>query len=236
MKTTGKLLLGGLAVALIGITTFFFVIKAKASDMVEIRQIDKQDRTRIEKTYDLDDFQHIEIVGGWKIVLTQSETYSIRVHMPQYLEEMTTIRTNNGTLLLSIRPETQFNVEAYPATAEISLPQLTGIQSRGGSKLDISGFATDSLRIRSDGATSIRGDDNTVTSLFLNTTGASDINFKNSKITNADVQITGAGSIRLTMAGGRLTGSVAGASSVVYYGTVSQENIKTGGIASITHR
>jgi hypothetical protein len=236
MKTTGKILLGGLGAVLIGITVFLFVGKAKASDVVEIRHISPKDRTRIEKTYDFRDFQNIEMVGGWEVTLSRGDDYSITVAMPKYLEEMIAAKKNGNTLSLAVRPETQFNIGPNPVTVDITLPRLHGFQSRGGSKVRISDFDVDSLRIRSDGATSINADDNVISSLVLRTTGAADVDFRDSKVTNADVRIQGAGSLKITMEGGKLTGSVAGASSVVYYGSVSEENIRTEGLASITHR
>ena len=147
MKTTGKMLLSGLAAVLIGITVFFFVAKTKASDVVEVRQVTEQDRTKIEKTYDFRDFQNISVIGGWQLSLTQADTYSISITMPQYLEEMVTIEKKGDTLVLAVRPETQFNMGPNPVTAELTLPQLHGFQTRGGSQAEISDFTSDTLRI-----------------------------------------------------------------------------------------
>ena len=52
-------------------------------------------------------------------------------------------------------------------------------------------------------------------------------------VTDADVDLAGASKITLTMDGGALSGSMAGAGSIEYYGAVAGESVRVAGAARV---
>ena len=63
--------------------------------------------------------------------------------------------------------------------------------------------------------------------------GASDINLRGIAVTDAEIDLAGASNITLTMDGGALSGSMAGAGSIEYYGSVATESVRVAGAARI---
>ncbi len=66
--------------------------------------------------------------------------------------------------------------------------------------------------------------------------GAGNIDLGGVPVTNADIRVSGAGNIDLNMAGGKLTGSMSGAGSLDYVGTVSEQNVSSSGVVNIKRR
>ena len=66
--------------------------------------------------------------------------------------------------------------------------------------------------------------------------GASDIDLRGVTVTDAEVDLKGASEVVLTMGGGVLSGSTAGAGRLQYHGPVAEERIEVAGITRIVHR
>ena len=106
---------------------------------------------------------------------------------------------------------------------------------RGGSNVALSGFGGDRLEIDVAGAVRLTGRDGRYEELELFAAGASAIDLRGIVVTDAAVDLNGASDVVLTMNGGVLSGSAAGAGSLRYYGTVSEERVAVAGITRIVH-
>ena len=116
------------------------------------------------------------------------------------------------------------------------MPNLKSVRTEDGASVEILDFTCEELDVRIKGAAEIDARNLIITDLTLRCDGAADADFKDSKVVNAKVNINGASRITLTMAGGKLGGSAHGASSIVYYGDVSIQDIATAGAVSVRHR
>jgi hypothetical protein len=106
----------------------------------------------------------------------------------------------------------------------------------GAPKLSFSGFEGGALSLHVAGAVDLTGAASRFDNLTLDLSGAGRINLADVPVTDADVDISGAASVTLRMAGGRLSGDLAGSSSLEYFGTVSAETIDKSGFVNVRHR
>jgi hypothetical protein len=236
MKTTGKILLGGLIAVVLIAGILLFIIKGKVSDVVEIRSIPQEERVQTEQTYAITGFTGISASGAWDVNIEQGTDYDITLTIPRYLEDSVEVEKQGNTLTLSLKSGSRINIGSTTLEASITLPEIQEFSSRGGSQVVIRGFSLPSLTLSSEGASSIEGMDMSIEELSVAMKGASNLDFKDAEVTNADIHMDGAGSVKITMAGGTLSGNVTGASSVIYYGEVSENTLSTQGVGSIEHK
>jgi len=119
--------------------------------------------------------------------------------------------------------------------ASIITPMLTDLGVKGLVRLDFSGFHADRLSIRTDGATTLTGRENRIRELHLSGEGMTDINLKENPVTSADVRYEGMYTIRLSMTGGTLSGSIKGLGKILYDGHVREERIQRRGRCEVRH-
>lgn len=231
MKITNKIL----SITLIIILSFVLVMIIASRVIIDRESWDEEwdvsDSETTTEYYDLSDFTDVRTSGNWQLKLYRDDTYQVKIEAPNYIMNDIEVEKSGKTLDISLKWKRK--IRRGSLKAGISLPNLTKIKLNNGSTVEFSDFDMDDLDIRTSGAGSITGTNNTIQNLYISSTGATHINLRRSSITNADLHITGAGSIELTMAGGDLKGSVTGATRVVYYGDVKTQNIRTSGAVSV---
>ncbi len=238
MKTTGKILIIALAAVIIALTIVMIITKIKVNSVVDIKsaQLSKEAGILTEKTYSIEGFTGIEVRGGWKIDIASDNSYGVKVTIPQYLENDIVIRKEGAVLHCGFQAGTTIRSGSSEMAIAITAPSIQNLRTEGGADIDLSGFTEEDFRFTSLGACSLDGEGNRFTNLFIRTEGAADIDLRNSEVYNAELNSAGAGSIKITMTGGELSGSVEGASSVVYYGEVSKNTLRAQGISSIKQK
>jgi hypothetical protein len=129
-----------------------------------------------------------------------------------------------------------FAGEGPALQATITMPALESVHISGASMLAFSGFAGRALSVELSGAGQLRGNASRFDRLDLDMSGAAAIDLSDVVVTDAEVDISGAGSVKLQMAGGRLTGDLSGAASLEYSGTVSEERVDKSGFVNVRRR
>ena len=99
--------------------------------------------------------------------------------------------------------------------------------------MEVSGFRGRRLEVDIAGAARLEGLDGRYDELELSVAGASDIDLRGIAVTDAEIDLAGASNITLTMDGGVLSGSMAGAGSIEYYGSVTAESVRVAGAARV---
>ena len=117
--------------------------------------------------------------------------------------------------------------------ADIVMPALEDVEARGAAMIEVSGFQGRRLEIDVEGAARLEGRDGRYDELALSAAGASDIDLRGIAVIDADVEIAGASRVTLTMDGGALSGSMAGAGRIEYYGAVTRESVRVAGAARV---
>lgn len=142
-----------------------------------------------------------------------------------------TVKKRAGTLILSTDKKWRHNKRKV--TALITMPSLSGLRLKGLVSLRLNDFTSKNLTVYSSGSTSIKGKGNHIHNLNLVGKGVSNLNLKQNSVINADLNCKGVYKIKLSMAGGELTGKLKGAGEVIYNGEVSKESIRTDGTGKV---
>lgn len=236
MKLSGKILLIALFV-LVGL-----VIALTASGRVMIGRIDAINTSEAVNDYDMewkelivdiDNISELTIKGVWDVELVYSPTPYCRVEYSAYLEDYVVVQDEGNNLLLDLHKGTTMTTKSH-IHAEIGLSDLKKTSLRGAGQLKISGFSLDTLIIQNDGVSNIEGKDNRITHLSVLSEGTGNIDLTGSAVVNADLDVEGVSRIALGMNGGTLTGKADGLVMVEYTGAVSQESVRTSGLAKVT--
>ena len=179
---------------------------------------------------DLAGFSSIEINGAWNVEVTQGDEWQVDLSYPENHPTDIEVSVNGERLNLnSTRPESLFGGPDMQFSAEIVMPALEELEVSGSGRVWLSGFEGARLEIDVTGATRIIGEDGRYRTLELSVAGASDIQFTEFVFTDANVDLAGASNLALTMDGGELIGSLAGAGRIEYSGTVSREAVDVAG-------
>lgn len=189
------------------------------------------------KTYDLADFNAVDVTGPWRVTIARGDAWQVSVEMPVEVVDEVRVDRDGGDLELQ-GPwwVGNFAGEGPALQATITMPALETLRTEGMSQLSFSGFDGRSLSFDASGAGNIRGAASRFDSLVLEMNGFGNIDFSDVAFTNADVDLNGFGNVTLRMAGGWLRGDLSGVGSLEYYGTVSEENVEKSGFGSIRRR
>jgi len=232
MKTSSKILLITAIVILIFITALIIGSRFMLNNATD-KFSQYSDEELIQKEYDFQDFNALIVDGIWRIDIEQGEQYSVKIQYPENYEDEISITQESKELIFKSDLKRRSGGLLY---ATVTMPQLSAIEILEGSAISFEQFNCNYLSIRSAGAAKVKGSDSSIHDLDLFCDGAAHVNLRRSDVFNAAVRLNGASRVELTMTGGKLFGSANGASSIVYYGEVSTQDIATTGAVSIRHR
>ena len=182
------------------------------------------------------DFSQVSTSGSWDVTIKQGKEYTIKVTAPDSIIDKVQVMKENGTLLIGLESTGFWNWTSKTLRAEITMPNLSALESSGSGNTTFSGFTTKNMEIHTSGSSNVKGEQNKIQKLSLRTSGSSDISLVKSSITNADIHISGSSNIQLTMNGGDLTGDISGSGSIVYYGNAKTQSTTIFGSGNVTHR
>jgi hypothetical protein len=235
MKRTQTVLLSAVAIVVLAALAMAVWVRFDAPPRATLpAEFSGQRATR---NYDATSFTEVNVRGQWQVVLARGDAWSVELSYPVELEPYVYARAENEGLVIALTGQpgwwSDFGGRGnLRMTARVVMPALDEVELAGASKLEMSGFTGKELEISATGASQIQAKECRYDELDLRVTGAGSTDLSGLTATDAQVQITGAHSVTLTMAGGTLSGSVAGASSLKYYGNAS-ENVRTAGPSSV---
>jgi Putative auto-transporter adhesin, head GIN domain len=184
----------------------------------------------------LEGFAAIDVLGGWQLTITRADTWRVALDVPAALQDYFDARVVDGRLQLGLKDGLRWGgSDRARMSAEITMPEFRGAVLNGAARLDFRGFEGDRLEIAVSGAGKIEGHASRFGALALTMSGAGAADLGDVTITDADVAASGANSIKLRMAGGRLTGRLSGAGHLEYSGTVSVQNVAASGLVNVEH-
>ena len=178
-------------------------------------------------------FDGIEVAGRWQVKVSRGDDWRVDLSYPEDLEDRIKVRLRGDRLWLEFKSGAPWNESGLPVSADIVMPELEVVEVRGAAMVEVSGFRGRRLEIDIAGAARLEGRDGRYDELELSVAGASDIDLRGIAVTDADIDLAGASNITLTMDGGALSGSMAGAGSIEYYGSVSRESVHVAGAARV---
>jgi hypothetical protein len=174
-------------------------------------------------------FDKIKIAGAWEVKIKIGNQYHLQIIAAPETKQFIDVENKNGQLHLRRVKHAKHFWSNDQCLAEITLPKLNSIYLLGASDVVFDGFQSENFVIVAIGASVVYGKNNVFKNLNLKSSGASKFDLLNSKVKNADVKITGASIIKLNMTGGTLIGKVAGASEILYTGSIYKQDISVFG-------
>ena len=178
-------------------------------------------------------FDGVEVAGRWRVNVSRGDDWRVDLSYPEDLEDRIKVRLRGDRLWLGFTSGVPWNEPGLPVSADIVMPELEEVEVRGAAMVEVSGFRGRRLEIDIAGAARLEGRDGRYDELELSVAGASDIDLRGIAVTDAEIDLAGASNITLTMDGGALSGSMAGAGSIEYYGSVSSESVHVAGAARV---
>jgi hypothetical protein len=190
------------------------------------------------KTYDLLDFDGVDVTGPWRVTIARGDAWQVSVEVPAEVVDEVRVDRDGGELELE-GPWWVGNFagrEGPALEATITMPALESVHISGTAILSFSGFNGRAFSLALSGAGQLSGTASRFDRLDLDMSGAAAIDLSDVPVTDAEVDISGAGSVKLQMAGGRLSGDLSGAASLEYSGTVSEETVDKAGFVNVRRR
>ena len=185
-------------------------------------------------SHDLRDFDSIEIMGTWSVTVRQGGEWRVELSSGENFVRTAEVAVRDGRLSLKgTQTGSFFGRSNDPFAARIVMPELKELDLAGGMRVTLSGFEGERLSIDVAGATELTGEDGRYDELDLSMAGASNVQLRGFVFTDANVDLAGASNLELTMDGGELTGGLAGAGRVQYFGTVSREAVDVAGFGAV---
>jgi hypothetical protein len=185
---------------------------------------------KVEKR-ELSGFKQIETSGIINLEVTAQKDFSVEVETDDNLLEYVVTEVKGDTLKIytkkNISPKTKIRVV-------VAMPDLTGIDVSGVSKVNAQNIKTESFNLDMSGASKVElnGEANNLT---IDSSGASKINAENLKVTNAAIDVSGASHVTVN-ATEEIKAEASGASKVSYLGEPKNVIKNTSGASSVKQK
>jgi hypothetical protein len=196
-------------------------------------------------------FDKVDVSHAFEVEVSQGEAFSVVVHIDDNLVQHLRVDKRGRTLEVGLRPGRMFNIRQATMQAEVTMPELTGVELSGASHATLTGFkSTKALEVDLSGASSLRGDiesgnvrfdlsgasDVTLTGsgrdVAIDASGASEVDLAGFPMDDADVDLSGASEATVNPSG-RLNVDASGASDVYYLGSPTLGRVSTSGGSSV---
>jgi hypothetical protein len=185
------------------------------------------------ENYNFSDFTRVDVGSAFEVDIAQSGSYSVSITADDNLFDYIKVSKEGETLKIGLKTITML----VPATlkAEISMPQLRGLELSGAIHGTVSGFSsTESLDVEVSGASSLELVNISAGDVKFDVSGASKVT-GDTTASDTDFDIDGASTVQLEGSAGDIVVKADGASSVKLGGfTVNNANVSLGGASSGT--
>ena len=177
------------------------------------------------RTFDLTDFTSVQASSGFRVVITQADTYSIKITADENMFDSIQVQKTGNALTIQLDT---FRFSTSVLKAEISMPDLQDVHLSGGAFANATGFnLAHNFNLVLSGGSRL-----TMTGQAANLTaicsGGSILFFSDFNVNNANLDLSGVsiGHINLD---GRLDANVSGGAKLYYEGNATLGNVNTSG-------
>jgi hypothetical protein len=197
------------------------------------------------------DFDKVDISHSFEVDIKRGENFSVIIRVDDNLVEHLQVEKFGSTLRIGLKDSRAFIINNATLEAEVTMPELIGLDISGASRATITKFkSTEELILDISGSSSLRGDiesgdaslnlsgssDANLTgsagNLTLDASGSSDVDLSDFPVADAKIDASGASTVTVN-ASGRLDVEASGASNVYYLGDPSMGTIDTSGASSV---
>lgn len=198
----------------------------------------------------LADFTTVEAQNAFELQITQSDSFAVTVRADDNIMDLVDVSKEGDTLKL--RLERGVSLRNATLEAEITMPDLEGLDLSGASRASVSGFrSSGQLDIGLSGASSLDGDleagdvdinasgasrvvlDGSATGLTIEGSGASSLDLADFTVETAEVRLSGASDATVRAQERIDPVDVSGASKLRYLGDPSLGDVTTSGASTV---
>ncbi len=199
-------------------------------------------------------FDRLDISHAFRADVSQGDTFSVVIRIDDNLVQYLNVSKRGSTLEIGLDPLRSFTITRATMEADVTMPELAGLDLSGATRADIRGFSsTQDLSADVSEASTLRGDIEAGDARFevsgastvdlrgsavdvrVDASGASTVDLADFPVDDADVEASGASTVTVNLSG-TLDADASGASRVLYLGNPSLGRIDTSGASSITRR
>ena len=203
---------------------------------------------------DITDFDKVDVNHAFEVEITQGDTFRVVVRVDDNLLEHLQVVKKGQTLNVGMKPGPFYNFSNTTQEAEVTMPELIGLEGSEASEVTITGFkSTRDLSVDLSAASSLRGDIEAGDARFdlssasevtlrgsaddvvIDASGSSEVDLSAFSVANANVEASGASEVTVN-ASGRLDADASGASDVYYLGSPTLGRIDTSGASSVERK
>lgn len=200
-----------------------------------ITDIGERDKSKdVTESYELVDFDEIDIAGVYEIDVTVGPDYSVVLSGAPEEMELVEARVVNGELTLDrSRPERgKRRWRQFGVTATVSMPSLVAIKASGVVDGDITGVDAEDFRADLSGVGSLDLE-GVCGSFKAHVSGVGDLDARELKCKSVDIDVSGVGEASI-YASEEVDASVGGIGSISVYGSPSRVDKNGGPFADIS--
>jgi len=199
-------------------------------------------------------FDKVDVSQSFEVDISQGEAYGVIIRVDDNLLQHLQVVKQGDTLKIGLKPGQIYSIRNATMQAEVTMPELTGLDLSGASHATITGFKSDrDLNVDLSGSSSLRGDiearnasfdlsgssDVTLTGsaqdVTVDASGSSDVDLTDFPIADAVVNVSGSSEATIYPSG-RLDVDASGASDVYYLGSPTLGAIETSGSSTVNPR
>jgi hypothetical protein len=200
------------------------------------------------------DFDKVEVSHAFTVDISQGDSFRVVVRVDDNLVEYLEVVKQGDTLKIGLEPSPLRNVRNATMEAEVTMPELTGLELSGASDGAVTGFkSSQPLDVKLSGASSLRGDieagdarfdlsgassvtlSGSAKDVTIGASGASVIDLADFPVADAGVEASGASTATVNPSGSLDVGA-SGASHVYYVGNPTMGKIDTSGASSVERK
>ena len=200
---------------------------------------------------DFNDFDRLDVSHGFKVDVHQGDRFSVVIRVDDNLLDDVQVAKQGGTLKIGLKPGSNYSLQNVTLEADITMPELTGLDMSGGSHITINDFSiVNTLDVDMSGGSYLGGDveagDVTIElsggshatlsgsagDLTVNASGGSHAKLADLAVVDAEIEVSG-GSHATVNASGSLDVEASGGSHVTYLGSPTLGMIDLSGSSNI---
>jgi len=199
----------------------------------------------------ISEFDKVDISQSFNVEIKQGESFSVLIRVDDNLVEHLNVVKQGSTLRIGLDPNRSYTIRNATMEAEVTMPELLGLDLSGNSDANVSGFeSTKSLVVDLSGNSGLLGDiqagdarfdvsgNSSVTvtgsagSVSVDASGSSEVDLTDFPASDGTVNASGASTVIVNLSG-RLDADASGSSDVYYLGEPTLGQMDTSGSSSI---
>jgi hypothetical protein len=187
----------------------------------------------VTRSFDFSDFTGVDVGGGFRVEITQSTSYSVRVTADNNTFDYMDVYKADNTLTIGLKGG--FSFRSVTLKAQISMPNLYALVLSGGTQSAAEEFtSTQDFNLVLSGGSNLELEGG-ANNLNLVVTGGSRSDLSDFQVHNATVLLSGGSQATINM-DGVLNANLSGGSMLQYIGTPTMGDISLSGGSTITKK